>query len=163
VIALCALLGTACTGAPDDEATPSEKPAPVFPSDVATWQEGRPCGFTHEHDLRYIRVVTDEAAEVPYQALDAQYPYPVGATLVKLEYDDEDCTTLLGYTAMQKQQSGYSKTGHDWRWQRVDKDRTVIEDGEIDVCITCHQHHCTWPMCGYADCGIDLTCGQELP
>lgn len=153
----------ACTDPDPRPATPEAEPDPIFPEDVAEWKEGRPCAFTHEHDLRYIRVVTDEAADVPYQALDAAYPYPVGATLVKLEYDDEACTELIAYTAMQKQPAGYSEAGADWRWQRLDADRNVLEDGEISSCITCHQHHCTWPICGYEACGFDLTCGQELP
>jgi hypothetical protein len=156
------LLAVACNGAAIEPA-PIDEVEPIFPENVAEWKEGRPCGFTHEHDLRYIRVVVDEAARVPYQVLDAREPYAVGATLVKLEYDDENCTELIGYTAMRKEEPGYSELGHDWRWQRVDRDRTVTEDGELPVCITCHRHHCTWPMCGYADCGFDLTCGQELP
>jgi hypothetical protein len=134
---------------------------PVFPEDVADWQEGRACAFTHEHELRYIRVVVDEKAAAPYRELHADFPYEVGATLVKLEYDDENCSRLLGYTAMQKQEAGYSPEGNDWRWQRVDIDRQVTEDGTLPTCINCHYNHCTEPICGYDKCGFDLTCGLE--
>lgn len=139
---------------------PSE-PTPVFPEDLSTWHEGRPCGFTHEHELRYIRVLVDAAAEAPYRELSSDFPYSVGATLVKLEYDDEDCQTLIGYTAMQKREAGYSKLGNDWQWQRVTVNREVVEDGELRACIGCHTHHCTFPQCGYDRCGYDLTCGLE--
>jgi len=143
---------------PDDGAS---ELTPVFPEDLSDWSEGRACMFTHEHELRYVRVLVDEAAEAPYRELSADFPYEVGATLVKLEYDDEACTELLGYTAIQKQPAGYSVKGNDWRWQRVTVDREVVEDGELDTCITCHDHHCTEPQCGYPDCGFDLTCGIE--
>ena len=137
------------------------EPEPVFPADLSGWTEGRACGFSHEHDLRYIRVLVNDKAREPYKALDAAVPYPVGAALVKLEYDDEDCGTVVAYTAMEKQLAGYSAPGHDWRWQRLTADRKVLDDGEVKTCITCHEHHCTEPQCGYADCGFDLTCAQE--
>ncbi|MBZ0271899.1 hypothetical protein K8I61_07660 [bacterium] len=144
----------------DDTGEPAAEP--IFPLDsVAGWHEGRPCGFTHEHELRYIRVVTNEAATTPYRELNADHRYAIGATLVKLEYEDENCTELLEYTAMRKMESGYSEFGNDWRWQRVAIDGTVLKDGEIKSCIDCHAHHCTWPECGYEDCGFDLTCGIE--
>lgn len=163
VLASCWIALSACTGGSQQGPEHDAGPEPVFGEDVEAWTEGRTCGFTHEHDLRYIRVMVDEAADVPYQALEQNYPYPVGATLVKLEYDDEDCTELVGFTAMKKRAAGYSALGNDWQWQRLDAERNVLEDGEIRTCITCHQHHCTWPICGYEDCGFDLTCGQELP
>lgn len=135
---------------------------PVFPEGVEDWEEGRSCSFTHEHELRYIRVVVDEKAKTPYRELSSEFPYQEGATLVKLEYDDSDCSKLLGYTAMQKQASGYSYEGNDWLWQRVDMNRRVVESGgDISRCISCHEHHCTWPQCGYERCGFDLTCGIE--
>lgn len=154
-IPLLVLASLSCNGEPD------AGPKPVFPTDLSGWAERRPCAFTHEHELRYIRVVCDELADVPYQELSEDYPYAEGATIVKLEYDDENCTELLGYTAMQKQAAGYSDTGRDWRWQRVTVDREVVEDGELETCITCHRFHCTPPECGYEGCGYDLTCGEE--
>lgn len=162
----CACAASSCGPGGDEMTTTDGGPLldaePVFPPDISGWAEGRPCGFTHEHELRYVRVLVDAASEDPYRELTADHPYPVGATLVKLEYDDEDCTELIGYTAMQKQEAGYSEVGHDWRWQRVTAEREVVEDGELETCITCHEHHCTEPQCGYPDCGFDLTCAQEL-
>lgn len=147
------------TDASDGDATLG--PEPVFPADLSAWAEARSCAHSHEHELRYIRVLVDAAAKVPYEKLNADHPYPVGATLVKLEYDDSDCTQLLGYTAMQKRASGAYATGNDWRWQRVNNQRRVTEDGALSTCIGCHSHHCTEPACGYVGCGFDLTCGEE--
>ena len=135
---------------------------PVFPEDVATWAEGRPCSFTHEHELRYVRVLVNDKARIPYRELSIDHPYEVGATLVKLEYEDSACSEVIGYTAMRKEASGYSEDGHDWHWQRVDAERNVVEDGaNLRTCISCHEHHCSWPQCGYQKCGFDLTCGIE--
>lgn len=136
---------------------------PIFPEDISGWAEARDCRFSHEHELAYIRVLVDPDAEVPYRELSPDHPYPEGATLVKPAYLDEDCTTITGYTAMKKLPIGASPEGNDWRWQRLDADRNVLEDGEIATCITCHRHHCTEPQCGYPDCGYDLTCNEEPP
>ena len=134
----------------------------MFPEDISGWQEARSCRFSHEHELAYVRVLVDAAAEAPYRELSDDFPYPVGATLVKPAYVDEDCTIVTGYTAMQKLTAGSAPSGNDWRWQRLTADRQIVEDGEIATCITCHQHHCTEPDCGYTDCGYDLTCNEEL-
>jgi hypothetical protein len=149
------VLWTACT------AEPAAAPEPVFAASVASWQQGRACMLSHEHELRYVRVVVDAAAAIPYAMLAPEHPYPVGATLVKLEYDDPGCTALLGYTAMQKQAAGSAPLANDWRWQRVDAKRRVLEDGAPNSCVNCHRHHCEEPECGFPKCGFDLTCGLE--
>src|SRR5688500_18488930 len=74
-------------------------PAPAFPADFeASSHEMRDCRFSHEPALRYIRVLVSDGAREPYAALSEDRPYPVGALLVKLEYDDESCTELVEYT-----------------------------------------------------------------
>ena len=118
IAAISLFVWTGCGPEPEPEPEPEPVIEPVF-GDVSGWSEERDCRFTHEHELRYIRVVADPGAREPYRALDPSTPYPVGATLVKLEYDDENCTQLTGYTAMQKQEPGFSATGNDWRWQRA--------------------------------------------
>lgn len=130
---------------------------PVFPGDFATrWREMRDCRFSHEHELRNIRVLASPDAEAAYAALSADTPYPVGATLVKLEYDDDTCAEVIEYTAMKKLAAGENPAGGDWRWQRVSVDRRVIEDGAPWRCINCHTWHCAPPM------GYDLSCAEEL-
>ena len=122
--------------------------------------------MSHEHELRYIRVVVNAAAADNYARLangaTPDAAYPVGAMLVKLEYDSAGCENdLLGYTAMEKLMPGANPAGHDWRWQRVDAERNVLQDGAPTTCLGCHRHHCQEPECGYPHCGFDLTCGIE--
>jgi hypothetical protein len=164
--ALLALLGAiACdpephmrdAGTPEPDAGHDAGPEPVFPEDFdANYLEMRDCRHSHEHDLRYIRVLASESAQAPYATLSEATPYPVGATLVKLEYDDELCTTLLEYTALQKLEPGANPGGSDWLWQRVSTEREVEESGAPWRCISCHTVHCAPPD------GYDLTCAEEL-
>lgn len=140
-----------------DAAPVDAGPPPGFPEDVEQqYTEMRDCRGSHEHELRYIRVFASEGAREPYAALSPDVPYPVGANLVKLEYDDEACTQLLGYTEMLKLPKGENPAGGDWLWQRLDADRTVIETGAPWRCINCHTFHCAPPY------GFDLTCAEEL-
>jgi hypothetical protein len=135
----------------------------VFPAGVeGLWAEARGCRHSHEHELRHVRVLASPTALVPYLRLHPAFPYPAGATLVKLEYDDAACTNLLGYTAMLKEPPGARPAGGDWRWQRLDMTRRVIEDGAPPVCLTCHVHHCAAAGQHRPGAGYDLTCGEEL-
>jgi hypothetical protein len=144
------LLGAGC----DPEPAGSE---PVFPEQPETvWNELRDCRHSHEHELRFIRVFASPDAEEPYLALSPEVPYPVGARLVKLEYDDFECTKLLGYTALEKLPLGTSTAAGDWLWQRVSPKRKVLEEGAMPRCINCHQEHCHPPY------GYDLTCAEEI-
>jgi hypothetical protein len=134
-----------------------EPPAPVFPPDAAqTWTEMRDCRFSHEHELRRIRVFANELAEGPYAALSEEVPYPVGAVLVKAEYDDENCAELIGWTAMRKEPAGTWPEGNDWTWQDLDVAMNVEDEGSLPQCIGCHTDHCAPPF------GYDLTCAEEL-
>lgn len=129
----------------------------AFPEDFAQrYHEMRDCRHSHEHELRYIRVLASESAREPYAQLSSDAPYPLGATLVKLEYDDADCTALTQYTVLQKLAKGASPEGGDWLWQRVSPEREVLEQGAPLACVNCHTHHCAPPR------GYDLTCAEEL-
>jgi hypothetical protein len=156
------LAGTiACDGSvdADRDAQPEagSGPSPVFPADVAErYQEMRDCRHSHEHELRYIRVLVSESAREPYARLSPEAPYPVGATLVKLEYDDPECMELLEYTAYRKLEPGANPEGDDWLWQRVSREREVVEEGAPWRCVGCHRAHCAPPY------GYDLTCAEEL-
>jgi hypothetical protein len=151
--ALAAIAGAFLLAACDDG--PSSEP--VFPENPETiWTELRDCRNSHEHELRFIRVFASPDAEEPYLALSPDVPYPVGATLVKLEYDDASCTNLIGYTALEKLPAGTQPAANDWLWQRVNADRRVLEEGAMYRCINCHTEHCSPPH------GYDLTCAEEL-
>jgi hypothetical protein len=132
-------------------------PSPSFPADFErSYVEMRDCRHSHEHELRYIRVFASPSALAPYAALSADEPYPVGATLVKLEYDDELCAALIEYTSLEKLEPGANPVGGDWLWQRVSPEREVTSSGAPWTCVNCHTYHCAPPY------GYDLTCAEEL-
>jgi hypothetical protein len=150
-------LGCGDDGAAFDAGRDGGDDGVVFPADFeARYLEMRDCRHSHEHELRYIRVFASESAQASYAALSPEAPYPPGATLVKIEYDDEACSTELQYTAMQKLGAGENRAGGDWLWQRVSLEREVLEEGAPVRCINCHAVHCAPPY------GYDLSCAEEL-
>lgn len=159
-LAQCVLAaGCLGSGAPErDAGAPDAGPPPVFPADFArTYTEMRDCRQSHEHELHYIRVLASPSALAPYTALSPDMPYPEGATLLKVEYDEEDCAgPVVLYTAYRKLELNANPIGNDWLWQRVSPQREVIEQGAPWVCVNCHMHHCAPPN------GYDLTCAEEL-
>ncbi len=137
---------------------PSDAP---FPEDYeASWREARDaCTISHDHELRYIRVFTNEAAFEPYTL--HEQPYPVGATLLKAEYDDPDCTELLSYVLMEKLAPGAAPPDEfGWSWRRFDPDRREVHDARTIpfTCIDCHEWHCA-----EAPYGWDYTCPPGAP
>ena len=138
-VAACASTLAACGG---DDALP------VFPADyAASYQEVRACRSSTDHDLHRIRVLADPAALGPYRARDVDFP--VGATVLKAEYDFGDTTCsgpVVTWTVMQRAATGPAiQLG--WRWQKVDGDRTVVTENE-GRCLGCHAE-CGVPPDGY--------------
>lgn len=147
VFALAAL-----TGCPSDDAD-DEGAEPDFPADYAdSYTEVRNCRPSGDHDLNTIRILADPSALGPYQErLD---PFPVGAVVLKEEYDFGDATCsgpIKQWTVMRKLEPGSSPDTLDWAWQRVDLERRVVEE-DVPKCIGCHQG------CGVAPDGYDWTC-----
>ncbi|WP_169791672.1 cytochrome P460 family protein [Sandaracinus amylolyticus] len=127
-----------------------------FPTDYErAWTEARDgCTLSHDHELRYIRVFANDGALGPYTQQDA--PYPVGAALLKAEYDDPECTELLSFVLMEKLEAGTTPTEeHDWTWRRFDAQRREVFDRRAipTTCIDCHAWHCEEPPYGW-----DYTC-----
>lgn len=126
-------------------------PEPFFPEDFAkTYTLVRDCRRSIDHDLRYILVMADDLAVGPYKS--RKKPFPVGSTLVKIEHQDELCTTPSRYTAMQRQEPGAATESGDWLFQRVTLDRVAYQDSKaVAQCVSCHE------TCGPPD-GYDWTC-----
>ncbi|HWB76047.1 MAG TPA: cytochrome P460 family protein [Nannocystaceae bacterium] len=141
-----ALVG--CPGDDDDDG-----PAPLFPDDYdATYVEVRNCRTSGDHDLKNVRILADPAALAPYR--DRNAPFPVGAIVLKEEYDfgDLDCTgDITQWTVMQRLMTGSSPDTLDWTWEKVDLDRKVLEPNATR-CIACHTG------CGVAPDGYEGTC-----
>ena len=71
--------------------------------------------------------------------------------MLKAEHDDQECTDLVAITAMRRE-AGFDPESADWHWQRANADGTVIEDGKLAECSSCHSD------CGIPPDGFDWTC-----
>jgi hypothetical protein len=96
----------------------------------------RGCRGSVDHDLAYVLVRANQSAAAVYD--HGPYPFPMGAVVMKEQYADPGCTQLVGFTAMRKEAPGFAPTLGDWRWQRLDVDRAVVEDGVLPRCASCH-------------------------
>lgn len=137
-VAGAALVGLFLAGCPQP---PEPPPDPFVPADyLATYVEVRSCRQSADHDLNNVRVLVDPAGLVAYR--DRTESFPVGATIVKEQYDfgDTDCSgPIVEWTAMQRLEEGSAPEDLDWRWQALDADFQVIADEDLIRCAECHQ------------------------
>lgn len=133
-------------GCDEPESDPADAGVPVFADEWAsTYVELRGCRLSIEHELEHIRVLADPATAAQFGAcLDAEpgpdcdQPFSEGAVLLKAQYRDDDCTDLLGFTAVRRQADAPA-AGGGWRWQAVEPDGAVTLDGAPPSCVGCHQ------------------------
>jgi hypothetical protein len=112
-----------------------------LPLDYQTkFQIVRGCRAVADHESTYLRVLADPLAADPY--ITAAYPLPAGSVVVGEEHGDPGCGSLSGYYVMAKQQPGYYSAGGDWRWQRLDNNQRIQQDGKLDSCALCHAKKC---------------------
>jgi hypothetical protein len=147
LVALLAVASAACPGDDDDD------DGPLFPDDyAATYQQVRDCRRSTEHDLNFIRVLADPDALGPYS--DRVTPFPVGAVVLKEEYDIADATCagpIKQWTVMAKLATDTNPEMLDWAWQRVSNLGDVLEQ-DTPRCAGCHE------LCGFPPDGYDGTC-----
>lgn len=144
---------------------PETTPAtPLVPANyAATYTRVRACRTTTEHISTYdagmpsisnIQVLINPSAAAQYRQRGVTLP--AGTTILKEEYADPTCTTIVGWTVMYKEAAGYDTAHGNWHWQRVRaSDRAVLEDGRVTRCFNggCH---------AVADCtAYDWTCTQN--
>lgn len=143
-IAAVALLAPACTSSDG-----AKSDGPSFPADYASsYQEVRNCRQSSEHDLNRVRVLADPAALDAYRSRDREFP--VGAVVLKEEYDVSDPTCsgpIKQWTVMQRLAKGSSAGTLDWRWEQVSSAREVVAR-DAPRCIGCHTG-CTADAGGY--------------
>ena len=162
----CALIGVVAwlgvVGCDDPSPTPGGPVAVFTLGELEGLEELVPCRHSHEHDLRHVRIFVDrEAAAIYYRCVllgePCDEPFRPGALFVKLEYDREGCRDdeFVGYTATRKLDPGALPEGADWRWQRLDRELRVMDDGAPPVCLRCHIDHCSAPD------GYDLRCTPD--
>lgn len=151
--ALALALALALAACPGDDGEGDAGAEPDFPADyAASYTEVRNCRGSGDHDLNTIRILADPAALAPYQ--DRAEPFPVGAVVLKEEYDFSDLACegpIKQWTVMTRLAEGSSPDTLDWAWQRVDKQRQVVSEDE-PRCINCHTG------CGVAPEGYEGTC-----
>ena len=139
-----------------DEPPVNGTTGPSFPASyAATYKEVRNCRPSGDHDLNRVRVLADPAAFGPYSKRDA--PFPVGAVVIKEEYDigDTNCKgPITLWTVMKRLAKDSSPKTLDWRWEKVDAKRTVVET-DTPRCYGCHTG------CTVAAGGYENTC--EVP
>lgn len=142
-----------CAAACGDDETHPSGPSPLFPEDYASsYVEVRNCRPSGDHDLNIIRVLADPAALDPY--VNRDQPIPEGAVLLKEEYDfgETDCNApIKQWTVMVRLAQGSSPDTLDWRWQRVDSGRQVVEQ-DAPRCAACHA------ACNAQSGGYENTC-----
>lgn len=149
-LALAVAAGVGCGGGDDDDVPPE----PVLPADYeTTFQEVRNCRFSADHDLARIRVRAAPDALTPYT--DRTTPFPVGALVVKEQFDpgDMECAgPVVRYTIMTKLAAGSAPEALDWEWNALDQDGVPVAGEDINRCIGCHV------ACGKPPDGYDGTC-----
>ncbi len=112
---------------------------PIFPADYRdTYSIVRDCRLSIEHGAVMIRVWADPTSAQAYR--DEENPLPVGAVIIKEEFEGVDCDTdeeLIRWRPMRKQAPGFDPEHGDWAWQWVNADGTVPFNDKA-TCIGCH-------------------------
>lgn len=98
--------------------------------------EVRACRSSTEHGLVHVVVRANLEAAAAYEA--GASPLPRGSVIVKEEYADSSCLQPNSWTIMKKEREGYFPGGGDWRWQKLDHRRRVLQDGRAERCVKCH-------------------------
>jgi len=113
-----------------------DKTSQILPSDYkSSYVLARNCRYSTSH-ARFIKVLTNNV-ETNDSYMAGNCLLPVNSLVLAEEYDSSACTTLTGYTLMYKN-AGYDTSHNDWRWQKLDETRNVLEDGRVQACIDCH-------------------------
>ncbi|HRI64440.1 MAG TPA: cytochrome P460 family protein [Polyangium sp.] len=94
------------------------------------------CRVSSTHSDPYFKLyITKTSAD----AFNAQMPLPEGTVLVKVQYDDKECSDFSRWTTMKKREAGFDPNNSDWEWQNVDGEGQIAETGKIEYCATCHK------------------------
>jgi hypothetical protein len=113
------------------------KTSQILPQDYkSSYVLARSCRYSTSH-TRFIKVLTNNR-ETNEAYLAGNCLLALNSLVLAEEYDKADCASVTGYTLMYKE-SGYDPDHNDWRWQKMDDQRSLLEDGHVQSCIDCHQ------------------------
>jgi hypothetical protein len=113
------------------------KTSQLLPPDYSSsFVLARNCRYSTSH-ARFLKVLTD-SKETNDAYLAGNCLLPVNSMVLAEEFENANCTSLIGYTLMKKV-PGYDPSHNDWYWQELDDMRNLLEDGHAQPCIDCHQ------------------------
>jgi hypothetical protein len=102
----------------------------------SSFQSVRTCRAIVDHELAYGRVLANNVAAASY--IVGAYPLAAGSVVVAEQHNDPSCSSLTGFYLMAKEKPGYDSASADWRWQRLDANQRMLEDGKLAKCSSCH-------------------------
>jgi hypothetical protein len=88
------------------------------------------------HGKIWVEIYTDQIASKPFDADTG--PYPVGARLVKAQYEEQLGGAPKILTVMKKMAAGYDPDHGDWYYGVYGPDLAPLKEGRLQMCINCH-------------------------
>ena len=129
MMGVACLLGAGCF----QESTPQHSSFLPLNEYPAKFQTVRFCRPSVQHDNRYLKVLSNLGD--PYTT-----PPPAGTVVVAEEHGDSNCSSLIDFKVMAKENAGYDSAAGDWHWQVLDNNQDIIkgQDGHLTTCSSCH-------------------------
>ena len=90
----------------------------------------------HLRDRFDVDVYVNAPAKTAWES--GAHEYPVGAVLVKDQFDHGFADRAAGVLVMEKRAAGYDPEGGDWRWLVLGLNGGIEREGKIDACARCH-------------------------
>lgn len=90
----------------------------------------------HLRDRFDVDIYLNSTAKTAWES--GAHAYPVGALLVKDQFDHAVAGRAAGVLVMEKREAGYDPEGGDWRYVVLGLDGGVEREGKIDACLRCH-------------------------
>jgi hypothetical protein len=120
-------------------AAPGGSASPVGRDFRATFTKLNHERFTSRGHLRDRFDVDVYVNALAKEAWDAgAHEYPVGAVLVKDQFDHGVADRRAGVLVMEKREAGYDPEEGDWRWLVLGLNGGIEREGKIDACVLCH-------------------------
>jgi hypothetical protein len=102
----------------------------------STFPTVRDCRLVAGHQNSYEKVLVNPTANEAYLA--PSFPLPEGSVVVAEQHSEPSCGSLVGYLLMAKQKPSYDSNAADWRWQKLDLNQRIEQDGKLQSCSSCH-------------------------
>lgn len=133
------LTAVACDGSWDDEVAAPEN----FRS---TYQQIHVCRGSQHPKAKFVITWLSPEGSSTWDALsngDTSADFPVGTVAVKAQYSDASCSSLTGYTLMEKTSTAEDAPKGGWRWQFTNEFGECSDCDAGAGCTDCHTAVCT--------------------